>query len=55
MDEEENLFKTTLILKIEVGDFPADRNQPIDFEEYLAQSDHTIQECEIIGVEQEKK
>jgi len=47
-------FKTILILKLDIGEFPKGNN-PEDYEEYLAQSDHTIQECEILEVLQSEK
>lgn len=52
MYDEEELVNTTLILKIDVGKFPKGM-KPEDFEEYLAQSDHIIQECVIIDAVQE--
>ena len=52
-EDEEVLVSTTLVLHLNVGEFPPDRNKPEDFMEYLYQSDHTIQECEIKEVRQQ--
>lgn len=37
-DEEESLVKTKLVLHLDVGKFPSDRNSPEDYIEYLNQS-----------------
>jgi len=53
--DECSLVKTSLILRLDVGEFPSDCSKPEDFREYLDQSGHSAQECEIIKVEQENK
>ena len=49
MEEEVN---TTLILKLPVGKFPRHMSEPVDYKEYLEQSDHHVGEAQIIEVRQ---
>ena len=44
ISDEEELVKTILVLELDIGNYPADMNEPEDFEESLYQSDHIIQD-----------
>lgn len=46
-DEDEH---TILMFELDVGYFPVDRCQPEDFAEYLAQSNHTVDDFVLKGV-----
>jgi hypothetical protein len=43
--------QTSLILRLDVGQFPLNLNRPEDYISYLRQSTHDITDCEIIKVQ----
>lgn len=49
---KEKLVKTILILELDIGKFPTTMNKLKDFEEYLEQSDHLLNETKITGIKQ---